>query len=205
MKSQSKLMTVLLLLLVTILLAGSVFAKDYQEEAIDYYDTKEIINENTEAENLLKENDNNIQGQISITVYSPVTKITLDQSDIYMQVGDKFEINAIIEPNDADEKGVIYKSNNVKYNNRKVLFNILEYCRVHGIKTVFWNKEDPKFCGNEQYNFVDTALHFDYIFTTAEECVVYYQLLGHKNVYVLPFGVSVKLYNPINSTETSLG
>lgn len=98
-------------------------------------------------------------------------------------------------------RGRIYKSNNVKYNNRKVLFNILEYCRVHGIKTVFWNKEDPTFCGNEQYNFVDTALHFDYIFTTAEECVVYYQLLGHKNVYVLPFGVSVKLYNPINSTE----
>lgn len=98
-------------------------------------------------------------------------------------------------------RGRIYKSNNVKYNNRKVLFNILEYCRVHGIKTVFWNKEDPTFCGNEQYNFVDTALYFDYIFTTAEECVVHYQSLGHKNVYVLPFGVSVKLYNPINSME----
>ena len=70
MKSQSKLMTVLLLLLVTILLAGSVFAKDYQEEAIDYYDTKEIINENTEAENLLKENDNDIQGQIGAPIHS---------------------------------------------------------------------------------------------------------------------------------------
>ena len=70
MKSQSKLMTVLLLLLVTILLAGSVFAKDYQEEAIDYYDTKEIINENTEAESLLKENTNDIQGQIGAPIHS---------------------------------------------------------------------------------------------------------------------------------------
>lgn len=98
-------------------------------------------------------------------------------------------------------RGRIYKSSNVKYNNRKVLLNILNYCKVHQIRTVFWNKEDPTFFGNKQYDFIDTALHFDYIFTTAEECVARYEELGHKNVHALPFGVSAKLYNPTNSAD----
>lgn len=98
-------------------------------------------------------------------------------------------------------RGRIYKSDKVKYNNRKVIFNILEYCKANGIKTVFWNKEDPTFFGNTSYDFIDTALHFEYIFTTAEECVEEYKKLGAKNVFVLPFGFSPKLFNPMNSSE----
>ena len=98
-------------------------------------------------------------------------------------------------------RGRIYKSDKVKYNNRKVLFNILEYCEANGIKTVFWNKEDPTFFGNTSYDFIDTALHFNYIFTTAEECVERYKERGAKHVYVLPFGFSPKLFNPMDSCE----
>lgn len=54
--------------------------------------------------------ENNIQNQIEIHVYSNVTGITLDQEEIYMQVGDTFEINAYIEPDDANDKLVIYQS-----------------------------------------------------------------------------------------------
>ncbi len=60
----------------------------------------------------VKAKENNVKGQISITVYTPVDKVNLDQSEIYMQAGDTFKINANIEPNDADDKTVVYTSNN---------------------------------------------------------------------------------------------
>lgn len=98
-------------------------------------------------------------------------------------------------------RGRIYKNNKVKYNNRKVLFHILDYCEKKQIKTVFWNKEDPTFFGNKQNDFIDTALRFEYIFTTCEECVEKYRSLGHTKVMTLPFGLSPKLYNPMGSAE----
>lgn len=60
----------------------------------------------------VKAQENNVQGEITITVYSPVTAIELNVSDIYMEVGDTFKINTIVEPNDADDKKVIYSSSN---------------------------------------------------------------------------------------------
>lgn len=60
----------------------------------------------------VKAKENNVETSINIIVYSPVTKISLEQSEIYMSVGDNFQINAIIEPNDADNKLVAYTSSN---------------------------------------------------------------------------------------------
>lgn len=97
-------------------------------------------------------------------------------------------------------RGKIYKNNKLKFENRRELFKILDYCKRATIKTVFWNKEDPVFFNHEVYNFTDTALHFDYIFTTAKECIEKYKSLGHKNVNILMFGFSPKLYNPIGSS-----
>lgn len=98
-------------------------------------------------------------------------------------------------------RGRIYKSKNIFFNNRKDIFNILDYCKKSKIKTVFWNKEDPIFFDNPKYNFSDTAMYFDYIFTTCKECVAKYKDLGHKNVYTLMFGFSEKIFNPINSNN----
>lgn len=96
-------------------------------------------------------------------------------------------------------RGRIYKNKNVLFNNRKDLFNILDYCKRSNIKTVFWNKEDPVYFDNNKHNFSDTAVHFDYIFTTSKECIKKYRSLGHKNVHTLMFGFNEKLFNPINS------
>lgn len=60
----------------------------------------------------VKAKENNVQSQISITVYSKVTGITLDQKEIYMQVGDTFQINGYIEPEDANNRNIIYSSTN---------------------------------------------------------------------------------------------
>src|SRR5699024_1916184 len=42
----------------------------------------------------VKAKGNNVQGKLDITVYSPVTGISLDQSERYMAVGDVFQIYA---------------------------------------------------------------------------------------------------------------
>lgn len=58
--------------------------------------------------------ENTVQGQINIQVYSPVTGINLDQKEIYMEVGDTFQINANIEPSDADDKTIVFTSENAQ-------------------------------------------------------------------------------------------
>ena len=62
----------------------------------------------------VKAEENNVQSQIDITVYSKVTGITLDENEIYMQVGDTFKINGYIEPEDANDKKIIYNSTNAE-------------------------------------------------------------------------------------------
>ncbi len=63
-----------------------------------------------EAVITVKAEENNIQSQINIKVYSKVTSINLDKKQIYLPIGEKTQINAKIEPQDADEKGIIYSS-----------------------------------------------------------------------------------------------
>lgn len=98
-------------------------------------------------------------------------------------------------------RGKIYKNHNVLFETRKILFRILDYCKENHIPTAFWNKEDPTYFGNQKYDFVDTALHFQYIFTTAAECISQYEALNHCDVFVMPFGFSPQIYNPLFTEE----
>ena len=59
----------------------------------------------------VKAKENNVRNSIEIEVYSKVTDILIDNSDVYMQVGDTFKINAAVEPDDANEKGILFESN----------------------------------------------------------------------------------------------
>lgn len=60
----------------------------------------------------VKAQENSVQNSIEINVFSPVTGISIDQTEIYMPVGDNFKINAYIEPEDANNPNIIYKSDN---------------------------------------------------------------------------------------------
>ena len=91
-------------------------------------------------------------------------------------------------------RGRIYKDKRVSFENRAELIKILTYAQMHGIKTVFWNKEDPTYFDHSIYDFIDTALQFDYVFTTAEECIEKYRQRGHEQVHLLPFGVNLKQF-----------
>lgn len=95
--------------------------------------------------------------------------------------------------------GRIYRNEKLLFENRKTLLSILSFCKTYQIPTVFWNKEDPVYFGNPRYNFTETALLFDWVFTTAKECVQHYQSLGKKQVDVLPFSFSPNLFHPEGS------
>ncbi|PHV70160.1 hypothetical protein CS063_11830 [Sporanaerobium hydrogeniformans] len=94
-------------------------------------------------------------------------------------------------------RGRIYKNGKAGFENRKDLLHILDFCQKSSIPTVFWNKEDPTFFHDKEHDFVSTALLFDYIYTTAEECIPQYKELGHEKVNTLMFGFSPQLFNPL--------
>jgi len=78
------------------------------------------------------------------------------------------------------------------------LAGLIDWCRAHGIPTVFWNKEDPVHFDT----FINTARLFDYVFTTDIDCIARYKLLlGHDRVYLLPFACQPVLHNPIQTVE----
>jgi len=93
-------------------------------------------------------------------------------------------------------RGQVYKDGRVFYENRRELLKIISKCKANKIPTVFWAKEDPAYFQDATYNFTDTALKFDYILTTAEECISKYHALGHDQVYLWPFGFSPAIYYP---------
>ncbi|NMD37287.1 MAG: hypothetical protein GYA87_01235 [Christensenellaceae bacterium] len=95
----------------------------------------------------------------------------------------------------------VYKNRNLYFENRQALLQIIKYCNENNIKTVFWNKEDPYFINENRNNFFDTALLFDYIFTTAEECIPYYKNEGKNKVFFLPFSFAPWIFNPLNRAK----
>lgn len=105
-------------------------------------------------------------------------------------------------PKEHPWQGKIYASIRWPKENRGVLLEILDYCHAHKIPTVFWNKEDPTHFADRINDFARTAGLFDYVFTTAEECVPGYKKdVGANFVGVLPFAVQPKLFNPIGSSS----
>ena len=83
-------------------------------------------------------------------------------------------------------------------NNIQFFKDIINYCKNNKIKVLFWNKEDSI----NFDKFIWIAKLFPNIATTDNTCVskyIYYA--KHKNVFVLPFGVSPSLHNPFNKNS----
>ncbi|BBB30254.1 CgeB family protein [Neptunomonas japonica] len=55
--------------------------------------------------------------------------------------------------------------------NNRALLRVVDYAKDLGIPTVFWNKED----GVHFERFIDSAKHFDHIFTVDETCISRYR------------------------------
>ncbi|MGV0362917.1 CgeB family protein [Corynebacterium minutissimum] len=101
-------------------------------------------------------------------------------------------------------QGKVYASIRWPKENRSELLEILDYCHRNKIPTVFWNKEDPTHFSDRINDFARTAGLFDYVFTTAEECVESYKKdVGATSVQALPFAVQPKIFNPIGADTES--
>ena len=78
------------------------------------------------------------------------------------------------------------------------LQGIVEWCRAKHIPTVFWCKEDPI----HFETFLNTAMLFDYVFTTDIDCIHRYKAaLGHDRAYLLPFACQPATNNPIETYQ----
>lgn len=77
---------------------------------------------------------------------------------------------------------------------RDEIVQLVSFCKMSGIPTAFWNKEDPP----HFEDFLKTASLFDYIFTTEEALIgEYVRRTGHSNVALLPFAAQPALHNPV--------
>ncbi|WP_299167684.1 glycosyltransferase [uncultured Arthrobacter sp.] len=76
------------------------------------------------------------------------------------------------------------------------LRTLIEYCRENEIPTIFWNKEDPVHFNR----FIETAIHFDHIFSTDDGSLEEYLKRSTsqvRSVASLPFYAQPRLHNPI--------
>ena len=73
------------------------------------------------------------------------------------------------------------------------LAGLVNWCRDHGVPTVFWNKEDPI---NFDW-FVESARLFDHVFTVDGDQIPRYQsILGHDRVHLLQFFAQPTIHYP---------
>lgn len=100
-------------------------------------------------------------------------------------------------------QGRIYTRESAPQDRRAELLAILDYCRLRGIPTVFWNKEDPVHSSNTEHNFIPTAIEFDHIFTTDEGSLGRYVDTGRSDVRVLRFAYQPSLYRLPTTKEAS--
>lgn len=77
--------------------------------------------------------------------------------------------------------------------NNRMLVELVEFARDRGIPTVFWNKED----GVHFDRFIDSAKHFDHIFTVDENCIPRYRAVVPETTTVdaLPFAVQPRFHH----------
>lgn len=68
----------------------------------------------------------------------------------------------------------------------------LDDIRRQGIKTAVWLTDDPYYTDMTTEN----VNHYDYVFTLESNCIPYYQQLGCKQVYHLPFAAFPDFYKP---------
>ena len=90
----------------------------------------------------------------------------------------------------------------IERHEQQTLKMLIEFCKARGIKTVFWNKEDPV---NFEC-FIEAAKLFDVVFTTDNDIVPKYkELVGHDNVYALPFAANPSIHNPVGRRQARVG
>lgn len=82
------------------------------------------------------------------------------------------------------------------------LSDIINYCKLNNIPTVFFNKE-----GLVNFNYFKySSSIFDYVFVSDENIIPYQkQTCNHNRVYPLSFAAQPKIHNSVNKNQYKLG
>ena len=117
----------------------------------------------------IKSKENNVETSIDLECYSKVTNIVVDsEEEIYMQVGDYFKINAYVEPEDANEKGIVFEINNIEDNENIITIDEqgnIEAKKEGKVKVIVKAKENEEIKKEINVTVVrkmeDWEIHFD--------------------------------------------
>ncbi len=93
-------------------------AKDHEVEYISSNKSIATVDSNGniigiksgEATITVKAKENEVSGSIKVKVYTPVTGININEDNIFLQEGESYELKVAVLPEDADNKNIIYKS-----------------------------------------------------------------------------------------------
>ena len=112
----------------------------------------------------VKAEENDVQSEIEIEVYTSVTGIKLDQEEIYMEVGDTFKISGSVEPDDANDKLILYQSTNASIATIQE-YGIITATKEGKTKIIATSNENSNIKTECEVNVVrpmdDSEIHFD--------------------------------------------
>ena len=121
-----------------------------------------------------KAEGSDVKGTISIQVTSRVTGIELEESEIYLSVGETYSLNAKVQPEDADNPNILYKVEN------EDVLTIKE----NGIITALIEGNSKIQVISEENNNIQTECHVIVTRNLGENEIIFQEPLKHQGIYI---------------------
>ena len=121
-----------------------------------------------------KAEGSDVKGTISIQVTSKVTGIELEESEIYLSVGETYSLNAKVQPEDADNPNILYKVEN------EDVLTINE----NGIITALIEGNSKIQVISEENNNIQTECHVIVTRNLGENEIIFQEPLKHQGIYI---------------------
>ena len=121
-----------------------------------------------------KAEGSDVKGTISIQVTSRVTGIELEESEIYLSVGETYSLNAKVQPEDADNPNILYKVEN------EDVLTINE----NGIITALIEGNSKIQVISEENNNIQTECHVIVTRNLGENEIIFQEPLKHQGIYI---------------------
>ena len=121
-----------------------------------------------------KAESSDVKGTISIQVTSKVTGIELEESKIYLSVGETYSLNAKVQPEDADNPNILYKVEN------EDVLTINE----NGIITALIEGNSKIQVISEENNSIQTECHVIVTRNLGENEIIFQEPLKPQGIYI---------------------
>ena len=121
-----------------------------------------------------KAEGSDVKGTISIQVTSKVTGIELEESEIYLSVGETYSLNAKVQPENADNPNILYK-----VENEDVLT-----INKNGIITALIEGNSKIQVISEENNNIQTECHVIVTRNLGENEIIFQEPLKHQGIYI---------------------